>query len=48
MIAALPVLKQRPSPDEPSEPQKTAANQMDGGDAREKTKALSCQPGDPA
>ena len=47
MIAALPVFKQRPSPDEPPEPQKTAAKQMDGCDARGQTKALLGQQGDP-
>jgi len=42
----LPVLKKRPSPDEPPAPQETVVEQMDGRDACEKTKALSCQQGD--
>ena len=46
MIAALPVFKQRPSPDEPPEPQKAAVDQVDCRQARGQTKALSGQQGD--
>jgi len=46
MIAALPVLKQRPRPDEPPEPQKAAVEQMDCRQARGQTKTLLGQPGD--
>ena len=47
MIAALPVLIQRPSPDEPPEPQETVVDQMDSSDAYSQTKTLSGQQGDP-